>query len=311
MGAKRSRDEKKDLAAEKRRIQQERDRRQRRIMFGIAVPVALVIIAIVPVTNWWHAHQRGKQHAVGYVKAASAAAKSASCTGVRNDRQITTSIVAAKTTVDYAALTAKAGNSLPPTSGPRESTLLPATPAFYAIKSAPRPEQAVGNLYHGYVIVWYDSKLPAADVKTLQTAAATATQTIVVPWTRSVFPGDQHVVFTAWDRSQRCKTASAAVLNDFSTTYVNDTSGATWASPSAPSPTVPDTSTDPSAIPSDILSQLATANPSANATVTLPPTTTTPTAAPTTDPTASLAPSTTFSPQASVSAPQVTVTPVR
>jgi hypothetical protein len=311
MGAKRSRDEKKDQAAEKRRIQQEKDRRQRRILFGIAVPIALIIIAIVPVTNWYNAHQRGKQHAVGYVRAASDAAKKASCTGVRNDRQIETSIVAAKTTVNYAALTAKAGNSLPPTSGPREATLLPATPVFYAVKSAPRPEQAVGNLYHGWVIAWYDSKLPAADVKVLQTAAASATQTLVVPWTRSVFPGDQHVVFTAWDRSQRCKTASAAALTGFSTTYVNDATGAKWASPSAPSPTVPDTTTDPSAIPSDILSQLASANPSVNATVTLPATTGTPAATPTTAPTASLAPSTTYSPQASVSAPKVTVTPVR
>jgi hypothetical protein len=307
MGAKRSRDEKKDQAAEKRRIQQERDRRQKRIMFGIAIPVALLIIAIVPVTNWYNAHQRGKQHAVGYVKAASTAAKSASCTGVRNDRQIETSIVAAKTTVDYAALTAKAGNALPPTSGPRESTLLPATPTFYAVKAAPRPEQAVGNLYHGWVVVWYDSKLPAADLKTLQTAAAAATQTLVVPWTRSVFPGDQHVVLTAWDRTQRCKTASAAVVSEFATAHVNDATGAHWASPSDPSPTVPDTTTNPSAIPSSILSQLASANPSANATVTLPATT----ATPATTPAATAAPSATYSPQASVSAPKVTVTPVR
>lgn len=308
MGAKRSRDEKKDQAAEKRRIQQERDRRQKRIMFGIAVPVALVIIAIVPVTNWYHAHERGKKHAVGYVTSASSAAKKASCTGVRNDRQIETSIVPAKTTVNYASLTAKAGNSLPPTSGPRESTLLPATPVSYTEAKAPRPEQAVGNLYHGWIIVWYDSKLPAADLKTLQTAAASATQTLVVPWTRSVFPGNQHVVFTAWDRSQRCVTASAAVLTAFSTAHVNDATGSGWASPSAPSPTTADATTDPSAIPSDILSELASANPSANTTVTLPAGT--PSVAPA-GAAASVAPSTTYSPQASVSAPKVTVTPVR
>ena len=310
MGAKRSRDEKKDQAAEKRRIQQARDRRQRRILYGISVPIALLIIAIVPVTNWYNAHQRGKQHAVGYVKAATSAAKSASCTGVRNDRQIATSIVPAKTTVNYASLTAKAGNSLPPTSGPRESTLLPATPTFYAIKSAPRPEQAVGNLYHGWVVVWYDSKLPAADLKTLQTAAAAATQTLVIPWTRSVFPGTQHIVFTAWDRSQRCVKGSASMLTEFSTAHVNDATGATWASPSAPSPTVPDTTTNPSAIPSGILSQLASQNPSA--VVTVPGTTATPSAAvlsavPTTVPSASA----TYSPQPIASAPKVTVTPVR
>lgn len=311
MGAKRSRDEKKDQAAEKRRIQRERDRRQRRILYGISIPIALLIIAIVPVTNWYNAHQRGKQHAVGYVRAASSAAKKAGCTGVRNDRQIATSIVPAKTTVNYAALTAKAGNALPPTSGPRESTLLPATPTFYAVKSAPRPEQAVGNLYHGWVVAWYDSKLPAADLKTLQTAAASATQALVIPWTRSVFAGNQHVVFTAWDRTQRCTTGSAAVLTEFSGAHVNDATGAGWASPSAPSPTVPDTSTNPSAIPSGILASLASSNPSANATVTLPPTTTTPTVVPSASPTAPAAPSATYSPPPSASAPKVTVTPVR
>jgi hypothetical protein len=309
MGAKRSRDEKKDQAAEKRRIQHERDRRQRRILYGISIPIALLIIAIVPVTNWYNAHQRGKQHAVGYVKAASSAAKSADCSGVRNDRQIATSIVPAKTTVNYASLTAKAGNALPPTSGPRESTLLPATPTFYAVKSAPRPEKAVGNLYHGWVIVWYDDKLPAADLKTLQTSAAAATQTLVVPWTRGVFPGDQHVVFTAWDRSQRCKTGSAAALKEFSTAHVNDTTGAKWASPSAPSPTVPSTSTDPNAIPSGILSQLASGHPSANTTVTLPPTTASPGAAP--SPAAAPSSSATYSPQPRTSSQKVTVTPVR
>jgi Protein of unknown function (DUF3105) len=277
MGAKRSRDERKQRTAEQRRAQQARDRRQRRIVYGISIPIALVIIGLVPFTNWYHAHQRGKQHAVGYVRAATAAAKSAGCTGVRNDRQIPTSVVKTGATVDYAGLTAKAGQALPPTSGPRESNLLADTPAFFAVKSAPHPERAVGNLYHGYIVVWYDKQLPAADVKTLQTASAASTRTLFVPWTRSVFPGGQHVVFTAWDRTQRCRTAATKALTEFVGAYQDDTSGPHWASPTAPSPSGAGTTVTPTTVPTP------------QTTVTLPVTIPTPT----------------------TSVPKVTVTPVR
>ena len=63
------------------------------------------------------------------------------CTGVRNDRQIPTSVVKTGTTVDYAALTKAAGQDVPPTSGPRDATPLPDTPQFYAYSKAPRPER--------------------------------------------------------------------------------------------------------------------------------------------------------------------------
>src|SRR6201999_2379827 len=152
----------------------------------------------VPFTNWWHAHQRGIQHSVGYGKAASKTAKAAGCTGVRNDKQMATSIITKNATVDYTALVAKAGQQLPPTSGPRDANLLPDSPAFIARSAAPHPERAIGNLNHGYVIVWYDNDLPAAQVKLLQTASSDNSRTLIVPWTRSIFPDGKHVVFTAW-----------------------------------------------------------------------------------------------------------------
>lgn len=298
MGAKRSRDERKERAAEERRAKEARDRRQRRIVYGIAAPVALVIIALVPIDHWYQAHQRGKQHAVGYMRSPTAAAKAAGCTGVRNDRQIPTSIVKAGTTVDYAKLAASAGQALPPTSGPREANPLPDTPAFYARTAAPRPERAVGNLNHGYVVAWYDSQLPAADVKTLQNATAQNARTLVVPWTRSVFPSGQHLVFAAWDRTQRCMRASAAALTEFASSYRDaDASGQSWASPSAPTPNGSGGSAP-------------TAKPSASAPPTTAPTTL-PTTAPTTQPTTSAT-----LPPASASPtpapfPKVTVSPVR
>jgi hypothetical protein len=299
MGAKRSRDDRKDRAAARRAEEEARDRRQRRIVYGTAIPIVILIIALVPLDHWYQAHKRGEQHGVGYVKTASAVAKAAGCTGVRNDRQIPTSIVPAGTTVDYATLTAKAGQDLPPTSGPREANPLPDTPQFYAFKSAPRPERAVGNLDHGYVVVWYDSKLPAADVKTLQTAVASNARTLVVPWTRSVFPDGKHVVLTAWDRTQRCTKASAAVMSDFANSYRDaDPIGQDWGSPTAPTPSESSSATTPTEAPTTAPATTPTA-PAPSLTPTTPAT-----VAPSAAATTPVAP-------ASASAPLITVTPVR
>ncbi len=266
MGSKRSRDERKQRTAHVREVQRAKDRRQRRLVYGIAVPLVLIIIAIVPFTNWWHAHQRGIQHSVGYVRSASKAAKAAGCTGVRNDRQMATSVIKSGTTVDYATLVAKAGQQLPPTSGPRDANLLPDSPAFIARTAAPHPERAIGNLNHGYVIVWYDNDLPAAQVKALQSASSQNSRTLIVPWTRSIFPDGQHLVFTAWDRTQRCKTLSTAALTSFVGTYGDDSSGAGWGSPSAPTPNgAASPSPTPSATASPSASASASAKPSASA----------------------------------------------
>jgi hypothetical protein len=271
------------------------------------------VIAAVPVTNWYNAHQRGIQHSVGYVKGASAAAKQAGCTGVRNDRQMGTSLVDPGTKVDYAALTAKAGQALPPTSGPREANPLPESPTFYAVKDAPAPERAVGNLNHGFVVVWYDSKLPAKQVEEPQAAATTNARTLVVPWTRSELPDGKHVVLTAWDRTQRCGTVSAPVIADFAATYADDTSGKGWASPTAPTPNG-DAGAVPSATPTP--SSPATPAPTASAAPS-PSAAASPTAA---APSASAAPppdspspipTSTYSANPQPGGNKITVTPVR
>ena len=169
-------------------------------------------------------------------------------------------------------------------------------------KPPPRPERAVGNLNHGYIVIWYDAKLPAADVKILQSASAGNTRTLVVPWTRNVFSGNQHVVLTAWDRTQRCTKSSAKVISAFAATYRDaDASGQGWASPSAPTPngsagTPAPGSPSPSPSPSP--------NPSPT-----PATSTSPIPVPAPSP----IPSTTYSPAPTpgASLPRVTVTPIR
>jgi glucose/arabinose dehydrogenase len=139
----------------------------------------------------------------------------------------------------------------------------------------------VGNQNHGYIVIWYDNQLPDPDVKALQTAVASNTRTLVVPWTRSTFPDGRHVVLTAWDRTQRCTKASTAVITDFANSY-RDLSATQqgWASPSAPTPSgaggstptaKPTLSAKPtsqaSATPSAAPSSVAPAGPSPKITV--------------------------------------------
>ncbi len=305
MGVKRDRDERKQRAAAQREAQRQRDRRQRRIVFGVSVPIAALIIAAVPVTNWYNAHQRGIQHSVGYVRAASKTAKAAGCTGVRNDRQMETKLVDPGATVDYAALTAAAEQAVPPTSGPREVNPLPATPAFFAVKDAPAPERVVGNLNHGFVVVWYDSTLPAAQVTLLQTAATANGRTLVVPWTRSALPDGKHVVLTAWDRTQRCTEVSPQAIAEFAAAYRDDTTGKGWASPSAPTPSG-SAGTAPTPSASATPGTSATPVPSTTAAPSV-----TPSAAP--EPSATAIPTTTYAPNPNptASGSPITVSPVR
>jgi len=62
-----------------------------------------------------------------------------------------------------------------------------------------------------------------------------------VPWTRGTFPDGRHFVLTAWQRTERCKTVSAAAITSFTAKYVNSPTapevGGGGGSPLNPSPT--------------------------------------------------------------------------
>lgn len=117
-------------------------------------------------------------------------------------------------TVDY-------GKNIPPTSGQHNPTPLPVgAKKFYSREDNPPPERAVHNLEHGYVVVWYDKTVSDADVKLLQTAADSAVgKFVVVPWEREDFPGDKHIVLTAWSERQQCGGVSGAAMETFMNNY--------------------------------------------------------------------------------------------
>src|SRR4051794_27684180 len=170
--AKSSRNERRARVEEMRRQQQRKERRSSILIYGLGsfLAVAVLLAAILP--SVLQARHRSEQRSVGYVKAASTSAKAANCTGVRNDTQISREHVA--TTVDYAKLLADKGEKIPPSSGPHDPNPLPDSIHFYQRADKPKIERAVHNLEHGFIIGWYDSELPQAEVTKLQGRACRA-----------------------------------------------------------------------------------------------------------------------------------------
>lgn len=117
-----------------------------------------------------------------------------------------------QTTVDY--------KEVPPNSGPHLTDPLPENPKFFPRESAPPPERAVHNLEHGFVVAWYDKDLPQKQVDELSKSSINLGQRLIgVPWTRSTFAKDRHIVLTAWNYTLRCKTVSSDLLSDFVLSY--------------------------------------------------------------------------------------------
>jgi hypothetical protein len=191
---------------ELKRRQRAAERRRTAVTIAAGLAVGALLIAAVTFLRW-------NPTRAGYVANASKAAKKAGCTGVRNDRARDRQAVSAPVTY----------RDSPPSSGRYNPDPLPETPAFLdrTIKTPRLTERAVANLARGFVIGWYDSSLPAAEVAKLKTAATATSRFLAVPWTGKALPGGRPFVLTAWARTQRCKTVSPDVLTAFATTYTN------------------------------------------------------------------------------------------
>jgi hypothetical protein len=247
--AKSSRSDRRARMEAMRREQRRRERRSSFLVYGIGGVVAIAVLLAAIVPSVLQARSRSEQRKVGYVKAASSVARTADCTGVRNDVQISREHVT--TTVDYAKLLADKHEEIPPSSGPHDANPLPDAIHFYQRADKPKLERAVHNLEHGFIVAWYDSQLPQPEVTKLQGIAAQAGERfIAVPWDRGDFPGNRHFVLSAWDRTQRCGTVNADVVADFVKSYSDPTSGQDWKSPTAAESGGSGGTLDPSGAPS-------------------------------------------------------------
>jgi hypothetical protein len=118
-------------------------------------------------------------------------------------------------------------STVPPTSGKHFPVPLDGSRHFYSVADAPRVENLVHNLEHGYNVVWYLPSLPQSDVDTLKDIAAniggksSTHKFIVAPWNEAYgkFPDDKVVAISHWGTKdgyrQLCGAVSGAVFEKF------------------------------------------------------------------------------------------------
>ena len=159
-----------------RRQQRAAERRKNFLFVGAAIAVAVILIAAAVIPAYLHDQSVARKNKAGYQAKPTAAERAAGCLGVHNDP-----ISSGGTTVhtyspiDYSK--EKFGDTrggtppIPPTGGRHNPVSLGDTNRFYPVSAQPRPERAVHNLEHGYVVAWYDAKLPNAQVAALQASA--------------------------------------------------------------------------------------------------------------------------------------------
>jgi hypothetical protein len=222
---------------EMRRQQRAVERRKNFLTFGSAIAVALILVG----TAVWLAvakaqandakknrvsNQLKAESKDGHQSAPTAAEAKDGCLGVHTD-PLSKAAQHFTTPIDYSKEkygdTADGDMPIPPSGGRHNPVSLGDTNRFYPLSEKPRPERAVHNLEHGYVVVWYDSKLPAAQVQLLQAMAQdpSMSRLLIVGWWQSDLPSDKHVVMTSWGKTERCSSLDTAVARNFYTVHVN------------------------------------------------------------------------------------------
>lgn len=247
---------------EELRKQQKASERRKNFMFaGSAVLVAIILIAAAVIPAYIHDRNKKAKEKAGYQAAPTALEKAAGCLGVHND-PVSPAAEHIPTPIDYTKEsygdTRDGTPPIPPTGGKHNAVSLGDTTRFYPLSEKPRPERAVHNLEHGYIVAWYDSQLPASDVSKLQalTTQPQYSRLLVVGWWQSALPDNKHVVLTSWGRTDRCSSVSEAMIQSFYAKHLNSSVapeaglGAISGADSIPPGTLPNASPSMSPSPS-------------------------------------------------------------
>jgi len=212
---------------EMRKQQRAAERRKNFMFVGSAIVVALVLISAAVIPAYLHDRNQKAKSKAGYQAKPTSAEKAAGCLGVHND-PLSPAGQHVSTAINYTKQKygdTKGGTPpIPPSGGQHNSISLGDTNRFYPLSDKPRPERAVHNLEHGYVVVWYDDKLPAAEVTKLESLSKSGTfsRMLVVGWWQGELPAGKHVVLTSWGRTDRCSTVSDKVISAFYSDHLND-----------------------------------------------------------------------------------------
>jgi hypothetical protein len=211
---------------ELRRQQRAAERRKNFLFIGSAVVVAVALIGAAVLFAVLKSNANAAKSKTGYTAPLTAAERTAGCTGVHND-PVPAGGQHVAAPIDYTKQKygdTKGGTApIPPSGGEHNGVSLGDKVLFYPLAQKPRPERAVHNLEHGYVVVWYDDKLPVDQVAKLQvlTSQPSLSRMLAVGWWQSDLPAGKHVVLTSWGRTERCGTVSDAVIRNFYTKHLN------------------------------------------------------------------------------------------
>lgn len=214
---------------ELRKQQKATERRKNFIFAGSAVLVAVILIAAAVIPAYIHDRnksEKAKQATKVLQLKPTAAETAAGCDGVHQD-PVSPAAQHVTTAIDYSKSTygdIEGGTPpIPPSGGQHNPVSLGDTVRFYPLSEQPRPERAVHNLEHGYIVIWYDSKLPASQVTQLEALAKDPkfSRLLVVGWWQGDLPDNKHVVLTSWGRTERCSTVSEAVAQNFYANHLN------------------------------------------------------------------------------------------
>lgn len=223
MGKKSATADRKARLEEIRRAQLAGERRRTLLISGAAAVVVVGLIAAVGVAI-------RQQVAASDITTLGVSEASASC-----DAQIVDKVSGVsdhvgpgtntpdETQVEY--------TTVPPSSG--KHFAVPQTPAraFYTASDRPVLETLVHNLEHGYSIVWYDEKLPAAQQDELKKLAPltqddkyAGPKFIVSAWdsSRGAFPDGKLIAMSHWGAKEGYRQFCGQVSGEAIKTFVQD-----------------------------------------------------------------------------------------
>ena len=215
---------------EQMRQQQKAAERRKNFLFaGSAVVVALILIGAAVIPAYLHDRSEKAKSKAGYQASPTSAEKAAGCDGVHNDVVSPPGQHVPNKAIDYTKEkfgdTRDGATPIPPSGGSHNPIPLGVQKTrFFDVAEKPRPERAVHNLEHGYVVGWYDSKLPAADVDELKKLAAdqSLSNFLAVGWFQGDLPQGKHFVLTSWGRTDRCTSVSDDVVRQFYSKHQSD-----------------------------------------------------------------------------------------
>lgn len=189
-------------------IQRAQNARERRTKLTIIAGCLALLLVLAGVITYAVVDARGQQPDMALAKL-GVAASAASCSAITDDKASGNGQHVGPGTNQPSVTTVKYA-TVPPSFGEHFAQPELNGIHFYSGSDAPRIETLVHNLEHGYTVLWYDPKAPAAKVKVVKDIAEMAAKTswaqdkfIASPWDAKygAFPAGKLYALSHWAAS--------------------------------------------------------------------------------------------------------------